>query len=130
MVDRVKVEKKRKGNPLFVKGHRLSVGNKGYTLADRQVKRFITAAYIHQLQQMDPKKKTSAVERMVRKQIKAAEAGSLKAVKEITDRVEGRAAQAIVIEGGKNPVKIISGEMTPQEAAAAYAATLTDSDPD
>jgi hypothetical protein len=62
---------------------------------------------------------------MVNAIIREAKRGNVHAFREITDRVEGKVAQAVEVSGpNQGPVQSITSEMTPAQAARAYQETL------
>ena len=111
----------------FKPGHKLSVGNRGHTLERRQAKRVISSAIMHMLESKIRNKDGSLsryADRIAKNLLTIATSNSKQAVhaiKEIIDRTEGRAIQAIELSGpDKGPVEMITREMTPAEAARVY----------
>jgi hypothetical protein len=105
----------------FQPGNKMALGvGKG-----PQHRRPITQQLIASLHEVDEGTSKARVRRMVDKLIDLAIEGDVTAIKEVIDRVEGKAVQAVQMSGpGGGPVVTISANMTPAEAAALYAGTL------
>src|SRR5215210_5499231 len=104
----------------FQKGNKAAVGHRPATRPD-----ICTQALISQLHEMDKSTRKEKIHKVCAQLIKnATEGGETAAIKEIFDRVQGRAP--IQMDGdarGANIAIILSG-MTPEMAADAYAQTL------
>jgi hypothetical protein len=127
MVARVTLEKPKSKGHRFTKGHRLSVGNAGNNLDVRRRKRFLTEGLIHILTIEDPKKRERLMDRMLKKYASLAVNGKGRAdvIRDIFDRVEGKPVQAVELTGKDGAaIKTITGQMTIEEAARAYAETV------
>ncbi len=60
------------------------------------------------LKQTDPKKKTTALNRIAAAMVREAEAGNVQAFKEIADRTDGKAPQSVELTGeGGGPVQTV-----------------------
>lgn len=105
----------------FQKGNQASVGNPG---PHQGRKKFITDSLISQLHELDPKTRKEKAHKVVAKLIEIASAGNVFAIKEIFDRVEGKAASPdgadlgvikVVVEGGLPDVNVKAIKM-PEDA--------------
>lgn len=134
-MERIKLKQRPKpriGNPNFVKGHKLTVGNAGNNRQVRRAKRYLTEGLRHILEEYpDPKKREKAWEKMLRDYVNLTKPGVAKAsirkdvVKDIFERIEGKPVQAIEITGKDGGhIKAIHAHMSMEEIAIAYKATL------
>src|SRR5215210_8068526 len=102
----------------FQKGNKAAVGHGPATRPD-----ICTQALISQLHEIDKSTRKEKIHKVCAQLIKnATEGGETAAIKEIFDRVQGRAPQAIQVDGdagGTNLTMVLSG-MTPEMAADAY----------
>ena len=90
----------------------------------RRQKRFMTAALIDELTKQGEAEEGALLE-IVRKLLTLAKDGELAAIKELFDRVEGKAVQAVELTGAnQGPLQLITASMTPADAAREYARTL------
>jgi hypothetical protein len=117
----------------FQPGHKLSGGARGPI--GKLAKRFLTAAVIDRLQQVEKVKGQKGAGIVALHKLadvlvqKAIQGEDMHAIREVFDRVEGRPVQAVELSGvnGK-PFETINRQMTPDEAARAYAQTLIEPD--
>lgn len=100
----------------FAKGNKVSIGNSPNGRPPRRI-----TNRLHE--ELDASKLDGQpVERVIaQKIIEMACAGDLKAIEFLTERVEGKVAQAVELSGGKGgPIQSININMTPEEAIQAY----------
>ena len=84
--------------------HRFKPGQSGNP-GGRPKTKLITQAYRELLEQLDPKKRKTLAEILARKAIQQALKGNLAALKEITDRTEGKSVQPLSHSGlGSEPI--------------------------
>lgn len=128
-------KKKRKPNAgSFQKGNQVAVGNKGKTKEDKYKDRFISKAIEEQLlksfRTKDGNKSTfiaAIAKRLVRTAAFADDKEAIKAIKEILDRMEGKAMQPVEVTGkDKKPIEVIRRDMSPAEAARIFNDMLKD----
>ncbi len=86
--------------------HRFKPGQSGNP-GGRPKTKLITQAYRELLEQLDPKERKTLAQRLARKAVQQALKGNLAALKEITDRTEGKSVQPLSHSGlGSEPVAI------------------------
>ena len=86
--------------------HRFKPGQSGNP-GGRPKTKLITQAYRELLEQVDPKERKTLAEILARKAVAQARKGNLAALKEITDRTEGKSVQPLSHSGlGSEPVAI------------------------
>ena len=84
--------------------HRFKPGQSGNP-GGRPKTKLITQAYRELLEQLDPKEKITLAQLLAKKTVEQARKGSLAALKEITDRTEGKSVQPLSHSGlGSEPV--------------------------
>lgn len=130
-----KPKAKKSGNTgQFQPGHKLSGGARGPI--GKLAKRFLTAAVIDRLQEVEkikggPAAGIMALHRLADVLVRNALGGDQHAINAVFDRVEGKPIQAVELSGRDGKAFVtISGEMSPEEAARAYAQTLIETDPE
>jgi hypothetical protein len=112
-------------NGTFEHGHQLSIGNRG-GMATRIRREFISHCLIVKLHEIDPKTERRRFMKGIENLVKQFERGDLAVIKFVTERFEGVLPIDLTISGPNGgPVKTITGTMSAEEAAAAYAATIT-----
>ena len=90
----------------------------------RRQKRFMTAALVDELIKSADDEE-GFLTRITKALLEKASMGELMAIKEVFDRVEGKAVQAVELTGAnQGPLMIINASMTPADAAREYARTL------
>lgn len=116
----------------FKKGHKLSVGHKGYTLEDRRRKRFMTAALEHQLLKAAKKGNASRnidviAERIVQIAKLGKSTDAIAAFNVLANRVEGMPKQTIEQNTTLNARTLavqVTKEITASEACKMYQQAL------
>ncbi len=90
----------------FAKGnqYRFNPGQSGNP-GGRPKTKLITQAYRELLEQLDPKERKTLAQKLARKAVQQALKGNLAALKEITDRTEGKSVQPLSHSGlGSEPI--------------------------
>lgn len=98
MVERYKIEKPKRGNPNMVKGHQISVGNKGTQV--KMQNRYFARALADELGI-----KPGVVEvnyknlrKIARKMVKQAYGGNERVQEHIADRIDGKVIQGVTMQ--------------------------------
>jgi hypothetical protein len=118
-------EGQRRANGTFEHGHQLSVGNRG-GMATRVRRNFISHCLIVTLHESIQRQSDGRFMKGIENLVKQFERGDLAVIKFVTERFEGVLPIDLTISGPNGGlVKTITATMSAEEAAAAYAATIT-----
>lgn len=110
----------------FQPGNKLAVGHAAPPLRKFQSnrRRFLSQSLVSQLNETD-RNNVSKFHKIASRMIEAALDGDSLMIKEIFDRVEGKAVQAVELSGPDgSAISTIATGMTPAEAARLYASTI------